>query len=221
MHTIPENIPFDKKVEIIKYNIMAKKRFINNLERNYGNFKLIMAKNKHLEAPNQLDIINSNGEPIGSINFYFTIKNNKSEMIINLIQGVVGKEKDLTEFSTKFKQNENWRTFFIKGLKRWCDAHNINLIGQLPERFFYYGQGMNSPTVSENEYRRQIRQYLQTYLQSGIALENIDLTNIDNKHKDWLIKNLRIKQERLEGKRPPQRTEPKRRAKILAKKPMA
>ena len=53
-------------------------------------------------------------------------------------------------------------------------------------------------TAPLKEYKRQIRQYLQTYLKAGIPLEQIDTKKVSEFLKEWLQQNLKIKRQNIE-----------------------
>ena len=44
-----------------------------------------------------------------------------------------------------------------------------------------------------------LRQYVQTYLQAGIPIENISVHNVNENYEEWARNNLRLKLGRQEG----------------------
>jgi hypothetical protein len=213
------HLDFRDKVRIAKFNYYLLPRLKTFTERK-GPYEFIFSLNRrHIDTPMEFSI-QIMGNRIATINFYFIQRNNQIELHINNLQGLKGSPNQtqnyyLTKLSEKL--GENWRIYIIKRIKQFCENNNLKIIGELPTRFYM----IDTPLSTDHEYKRQLRQYIQAYLKAGVSLEDIHYDLIEPETLDWIRNNLKIKGERLEGKRPVQRTEPKRKAKIQAKRPMA
>ncbi|MDD5162600.1 MAG: hypothetical protein PHD95_00120 [Candidatus ainarchaeum sp.] len=135
-----------------------------------GSFQIKLSKNLiHVECPIQLGIQDNNQHRIATIGFFLQSQGGKLELHINHIQGERKRQNELKLFSEQV--GENWRVWVAKRLKRIAERKKAKPVGVLPSLFFLFG-ACSSP----GEYKRQVRQYLQTFRKAGIT--TIDSHNV-------------------------------------------
>jgi hypothetical protein len=162
--------------KIVDYNFKFRKVFEKKIE-NFNLDKKITLKyasseiipeigysNKHVEAPFQINVYYQ-GEKFGSFNFMFLFKKNKKELQINLIQG--------KKYSQKTKEANkilgNWKQKIIANLVDISKKMKIPASGVLPRKY---------PSVTDKEYERIIKSYLDAYIEGGLKSEKINFQNV-------------------------------------------
>jgi len=103
-------------------------------------------------------------------------------LVFTGIQGKYGESRSLKVLSNKL--GENWRVNVIKQLINHSKKNDFLVVGKVPYNFM----------ASRDEYIRQVRQYIQTYLKAGLKKNEVDLSNIyDEQIELRFKKNLKNK----------------------------
>ncbi len=117
----------------------------------------------HPECVIQLNIRNDHERTLVTYGFYMVDNNGVNELHINNIQGMYkageGEQSPLTGLFPD--SPDNWRITIAKSLKVFGEKHGLNVVGDLP--------GRHVIASSMSEYKRQIRQYRQTFRKAGIT----------------------------------------------------
>ncbi len=188
---LPEGLPLQEKIKLAKLNIPSP---ININQKIMGHEIKASTGGVHVDAPFQHEIIAPNGKRIATFNFYLWPRDGKTVVILNAIQGVRGRERELAEFSQAIK--ENWRVFVVKLIRNIATKKEFTVVGLLPPLFDFFG--LSQEAKCNAEYRRQLRQYIQTFLKGGILPSNIDAREVSKKlHREWAERNLARKKGEL------------------------
>ena len=171
---MPPTMNFPEKINSTAFNISQRQKRIPidlpgyNLKYTTPIFDAAgNTPNIHPENGMQIEISKANShERIGTINFYYTSDNKKTNIRINNIQGSRTKIQELTNLTNELK--ENWRAAIVKKIVTHGKTHQINVIGELPCDY----------VANPKEYIRYARQYIQTYIKAGINPASIDSQNI-------------------------------------------
>ncbi|PIU22009.1 MAG: hypothetical protein COT14_03360 [Candidatus Diapherotrites archaeon CG08_land_8_20_14_0_20_30_16] len=211
VHILPRNMSLDSAIRIALYNLEFFKHF-DIQETLSERFQIRRAEGDwwmHHESPVQFEIVDTEMR-IATFSFYVVPTEKGLEIHINSLQGSKYEYPTMTQQlrSTKDDLKElteflkiNWRIHIVKLLQKRFANENVLIIGDLPKAFRY---------DPGEKYILMLRQYLQTFLQAGIPIEQIDTPNIHKKFKEWVRQNLRLKRKREQGIKPQHQDKPKR-----------
>ncbi len=201
LHVLPRNLSLDDRIRIALINLEFFKR--NNLRVTIApKFKISKCESDwwlHPECPIQFEI-SKEGQRIATFSFYVIPTQNELEIHVNNLQGVQEgyptleppflryTKDDLKELTELLKVN--WRTHIIRLIKEKFSELHPKIIGDLPKLFKF---------IDHNKAILMLRQYVQTYLQAGIPIENISVHNVNENYEEWARNNLRLKLGRQEG----------------------
>jgi len=123
---------------------------------------------EHPEALFCVKVKTEKGELIATIGGHLYYHKGKTGIRITNIQGVKKHSQESTESHllkyTRLTEQlkENWRVYFVKQILKTAKNKRA-IIGELPFEFALIG-----PTATKSEFRRQVRQYRQTYKKAGL-----------------------------------------------------
>ncbi len=129
--------------------------------RPIGEFKYKVAVGSiHYECPINVVILDKSENIIASLGFYLLSRKGKTTLVINGIQGKRNMQEQLNALSKQV--GENWRVWAVKRIKRVAKTSGITTSGSLP------GLHALLQPSSPEEYKRQLRQYSQTFRKAEI-----------------------------------------------------
>lgn len=164
----PLSEPFSEQVRSFRLNAKFLGKWLRQKPQKIGDFEIHNSFGGYWDAPLTLEVKTPEGQTIATIGGYLYYNGKKPEVRVNNFQGTttawsgVSKEKLLELYEKLNKQlGENWRVFFAKRAAAASKIKNLNIVGEFPQRFAH---------TADSEYKRQIRQYKQTYHKSKIPL---------------------------------------------------
>lgn len=163
-------LPFEQQVKSFRLYAKFLPQWIKTEPRKIGRFIAVHDIHQHIETPLCLTIRLHGGKRIATIGGYIYFEKNRPAIRITNIQGIqkilgVATEKDRQEIEELNRTlGENWRIFFAKEIASIAEKKGITLFGEIPQKF-----GLLAGISGEKEYKRQKRQYKQTYRKAGFT----------------------------------------------------
>jgi hypothetical protein len=202
---IHEMYPDFTKKEVINSFLFNLNLYKNNklpeIKLKLGSDFFIHKLNENIHSESVIEYhIRSKEELLATFSIYFVLRDKKPVLIVNNIQGFVNR----SQFNEKLLKNsrykldllnkelkENWRVFILRSLKKFAGSKKYHLRLELPNLFT---NDFSYSTISEKEYKRQLRQYIQTALKAGLSIDQISLRKINIPSiKEAIRKNLVLK----------------------------
>lgn len=164
---------------VFQINIIDKK-----IGKQHHNYLINPKTNKTVSLP-----IN----PIASFSFYFIALPTGIELRINNLQGRNLKGNEFLLNALNRSLGLNWRVFIVRNLIRFARSKGYRAIGELP-MLIRNGDEDKLSIKDKERYIRELRQYLQAYIKSGMQSENIDSSLVPEKEiidfKAWIKKKI-------------------------------
>ncbi|MFA6269176.1 MAG: hypothetical protein WCW13_03175 [archaeon] len=160
----PKDLPLEDKLKGAVMTNQLYEHFAKNpKKRKLGKFFYALSGLRHPECPIQFTIWSPDKqERLATVGFYVQAEGDNIKLVINNIQGIKNKQNQLELLSTQL--GENWRVAIAKKIKRIAGIKKVQVAGALPAI-----QGFLVPGSSPEGYRRQLRQYRQTFRKAGIT----------------------------------------------------
>jgi len=166
----------------LKANHMWFEDGLGGLRERMMPYHVVFDSNKiHPESVIQYSVLEGRRR-IATFGFYAKAAQDRIELHISNIQGSSGlsdgEESPLTTLSARL--GENWRVHIARSLREFGERNGMNVVGDLIER--------DRTRASPGEYKRQLRQYKNTYKRAGITeIDASMVSEIDREDYDYKI----------------------------------
>jgi len=177
---MPESMTLQEKIKSIDYNLKFKKTFekiLNTIDigKEYKLQYCSIKQNRfgsnaqHVESAFQIDILGGE-KKVASFNFFFTFEKGIKEIRINNLQAEKGTNK-LKDINKTFR---NWRVKVVSEIINIGNKSKSEIIGELPKRF-------RVPGITDSEYIKILKNYLETFVFAGIKASNIEFKRVESR----------------------------------------
>ncbi len=164
-------LPFEEQMRSLRFYLRFYPLWMKTPVTHFGDYSMQVSLEPHAEAPLSLELRNREGKILATIGGYVHRAGAAKVIRLTNVQGMAFRNgEDLESHLAQYRKlsealGENWRVALVKRAIDVAQAHGFQLLAEEPRRYAYGGVD----TPSESEYRRQVRQYQQTYKKAGLA----------------------------------------------------